>query len=107
LKIALDALFDLADAPFQLAFREVAIPRVDRLELGAVDGGDGADEEPQLTAKTNKPDADRPDRPAIVLPEVRDCLEVRRQPAGQSHQLNVAVRLALQPAARLDAVEVA
>src|SRR5512139_4188063 len=34
-------------------------------------------------------------------------LEIRHQPAGQPHQLDVALALPLEPAARLDAVEIA
>jgi hypothetical protein len=41
------------------------------------------------------------------MAEIGDGLEVRRQPAGEPHQLDVALSLALQAAAGLDAVEVA
>lgn len=49
----------------------------------------------------------RPDRRAVVLPEVGDGLEVRRQTPGQPHHLDVALRLPLQPPARGDLVDVA
>jgi hypothetical protein len=39
--------------------------------------------------------------------EVGDGLEVRSEPAGEPHQLDIALRLALQAAARLDTVQVA
>jgi hypothetical protein len=42
-------------------------------------------------------------RRALVL----DCLEVRRQTPSQPHQLDISVRFALEPTARLDAFEVA
>ena len=41
------------------------------------------------------------------MAEVGDGLEVRGEPAGEPHQLDVALRLALQAAARLDTVQVA
>src|SRR5271155_84368 len=49
----------------------------------------------------------RADRCAIVTAEIRDRLEVRHQAPGQPHQFDVALRLALQPAARLDPVQIA
>ncbi|MBK8209412.1 MAG: hypothetical protein IPK78_05030 [Rhodospirillales bacterium] len=59
LKVALDALFDLADAALEFALGEVSVAGVDRLELGAVDGGHGAGEEPQITAETDEPGVPR------------------------------------------------
>ena len=47
------------------------------------------------------------DRFAVVLPEVGDRLVVRRKTAQQPHHLDIAQHLALQPAARLHAIEVA
>ena len=51
-------------------------------------------------SRTNSP-AHAADRRAIVLAEVRDRLEVRRQAAGEPHQLDIALGLALQAPARL------
>ena len=45
-------------------------------------------------------------RPAVAA-EVGDRLEVRRQSAGQPHQLDVALGLPFEPPARLDAIEIA
>jgi len=45
--------------------------------------------------------------PAVVLPEVGDGLEVRRQALREPHHLDVALRLTLQTAARGDLVDVA
>ena len=47
------------------------------------------------------------DRFAVVLPEVGDRLVIRRKTAQQPHHLDIAQRLALQPPARLHAIEVA
>src|ERR1700730_9669057 len=80
---------------------------VPRLELAAVDGGDGMGEQTQLPAQSDELAAGPPDRRAIVLPEVRDGLEVRRQTPAQPHYLDVAMGLTLQPAARRDLVDVA
>ena len=44
---------------------------------------------------------------SVVLAKVGDGLEVRRQPPGQPHHLDVAPSLPLQPPARRDLVEVA
>jgi hypothetical protein len=40
-----------------------------------------------------------------VFAEIRDHFEVRRQALCQPHQLNIALRFALDPTDRLDAVE--
>ena len=47
------------------------------------------------------------DRFAVVLPKVGDRLVVRRKTAQQPHHLDIAQHLALQPPARLHAIEVA
>ena len=61
----------------------------------------------ELTAQHHELRTGRADRRAIVAAEIGDRLEVRHQAAGQPHQLDVALGLALQPPARLDAVEIA
>ena len=48
--------------------------------------------------------AGRPDRRAVVLPEVRNGLEVQRQALRQPHHLDVALALPLQPTGRSDLV---
>ena len=47
------------------------------------------------------------DGQTIILAEVGNRFEVRHQSTGQPHQFDVASRLTLKAAARLDAVEVA
>jgi hypothetical protein len=51
--------------------------------------------------------AHRADAGTVVPAEVGDGLEVGRQPAGEPHQLDVALRFALQPAAGRNAVQIA
>jgi hypothetical protein len=59
------------------------------------------------TAQLDELTAGRPDRRAVVLPEVRNGLEVRRQALRQPHHLDIALALPLQPTARSDLVDVA
>src|SRR6187399_1820734 len=106
-EVALDALFDLLLALLNLARREVAIAGVDRLELAAVDGDHRLGEQLELPAQLDEAAAHAADAGPVVVPEVGDGLEVRRQTTGQPHQLDVALGFALEPAARLDAVQVA
>jgi hypothetical protein len=47
-----------------------------------------------------------PDRLTVVLPEVRDRLEVWRQPPHELDQLDVSLCLSLQPTARLDPLQI-
>ena len=63
-------------------------------------------EEFEPTAQLDELGAHRPDRRAIVLAEVGNRLEVGRQPPGQPHQLDIALRFALQPPARLNPVQI-
>jgi hypothetical protein len=90
-----------------LVERESAVAAVDRLELAAVDGDDGVGEQLEVAAQADEAAADISDAGSIVVAEVGDGLEVRSEPAGEPHQLDVALRLALQAAALLDTVQVA
>src|SRR5687768_9871538 len=107
LEIARHALLNLSAAALDLRPREVAIPVVDRLELGAVDGHAGRVEEPQPAAEGNELGADLTDGPAAVLAEVGDGLVIGGQAAGEPHQLDIATGLAFQAPARLHPVEIA
>src|SRR5437764_670455 len=49
----------------------------------------------------------RLDRRAIIFAEVGNRLEVGCQPPGQPHQLDITLRFAFKPSARLHAIEVA
>ncbi len=102
-----DAGLDLLHPPGDLGDRVVLVAVVHRFELAAVDRNNGMSEEFEPAAQPDKLGAHRPDRHAVVLAEVGNRLEVGRQPPGQPHQLDIALRFAFQPPARLNAVEVA
>jgi hypothetical protein len=82
LEIARHALLDLGPAALHLGSREVAIPVVDRFELGAVDGHAGSVQQAQLTAEGDELGADPPDGAAADLAEVGDSLVIGRQASG-------------------------
>jgi hypothetical protein len=80
---------------------------VDGLELAAVNGHHGVGEQLQLAAQQHEVTTDVANAFTVVAAEVRNGLEVGGQPAGQPHQLHVALALTLQAATGLDAVEIA
>ena len=106
-QIASHALVELATPRFDLADGEVAIAAVDRLELAAVDRDHIMREDFHPAAYRGEAAAHRHNRGAVVLAEVGNRLKVGRQSSGQPDQFQVALRLALQPAAGLHAIEVA
>jgi len=73
----------------------------------AVDGHDAVGEQLEPTAQQDELLAHLADRIAVVAAEVGNRLEVGRQACGQPDQLQVALRLGLQPSAGLHAIEVA
>ncbi len=107
LQVPSDVLGDLLDPLLQLGRSEVLVAGVHRLELAAVHRRDRLGEEADLTAQHYEVGAGGLDRRAIVSAEVRDGLVIRRELAGQPHQLDVPLRLPLQPTARLHPVEIA
>jgi len=106
-QVALDALLDLLHAPLDLGVDEVAVAVVHRLELAAVDGHDGLQEQIELATQRDELAASVAYRATVVAADVGDGLEVQRQPLGQPHELDIALGFALQASAGLDAVEVA
>ena len=90
----------------ELAVGEVLVAVVDRLELAAVDGHCGVGKQLHLPAQQDELAADPADRLAVVAAEVGDGLEVGHQPTREPDQLDVALRLAFEPPAGLDAVQV-
>ena len=102
-----NAGLDLLDALGHLGDGEVLVAIVDGLELGAVDGNDRPGEQVELPAQHDKLRTRRTDGRSIVAAKVGNGLEVRHQATGQPHQLEVALGLAFQPPARLNAVEIA
>src|SRR5204863_4913467 len=78
-----------------------------RLELAAVDRDRVTVEQMHAPAECDEAGADLADGWAIVAAEIGNRLEVRRQLSDEPHHLDVALALALQPARRLDLVEIA
>src|SRR5438552_2859138 len=106
-EIAGDALVNLRQPPLHLGLSEVPIPRVDGLELAAVDRNARFAEQFKTAAQHHELAANPADGLAIVLAEVGYGLEVRHQAAGQPNQLDVALAFSLQASARLHPIEVA
>src|ERR1700682_5491712 len=105
-EVAGDALVDLRQPPLHLGLREVPVSRVDGLELAAVDRNARLAEQLEAPAQHHELTADFADGLAVVLAKIGYRLEVRHQAAGQPHQLDVALALALQAAARLHSIEI-
>ena len=79
-QVTRDAGVDLLHPPGDLGDRVIFVAVVHRFELAAVDRNNGMSEELEPTAKLDKLPTHRPDRRAIVLAEVSNRLEVRREP---------------------------
>ena len=79
-----------------LAALIVLVPRVDRPELAPVDGQQLAPEQLQLAAEHRELPRHRPQRLEIVLPEIRDGLEVRCQLAQQPDHFHIPLTLRFQ-----------
>src|SRR6266481_5459966 len=100
------ALVNLRQPPLHLGLGEITVPRVDGLELAAVDRNARLAQQLKASAQHHELTADLADGLAIVLPEVGYRLEVRHQAAGQPNQLDVALAFSLQAPARLHPIEV-
>src|SRR5580700_4380767 len=92
--------------PIPTPIDKVPVPRVDGLELAAVNRNARFAEQRKASAQHHKLTADPADGLAIVLAEVGYCFEVRHQAAGQPNQLDVALALPLQAPARLYPIKV-
>jgi hypothetical protein len=106
-KVAGNALFQLRAPPLHLALGEVLVAVVDRLELAAVDGHARRSEQAHLAAQLDEASAHLAKRKTVVLAEVGDRLVIWHQAAQQPQKLQIAPGFALEPAARLHAVEIA
>jgi len=106
-QIARHALLQLLTPPLDLAFREVLVARVDRLELRAVDRHARLRQQAHLPAQLHELCTNLLNCGTVVLAEVGDRLVVGREPLEKPDHLQIAARLAFEPAARLDAVEIA
>src|SRR6266699_5759075 len=67
----------------------------------------GLGEQAQGATECNEPGADLADGAAIVLAEIRNRLVIGNKAAREPHHLDVAPGLTLEPAARLNPIEVA
>src|SRR3954452_426240 len=101
-----NALVNLRQTALHLGLGEVPIPRVDGLELAAVDRNARFAKQFKAAAEHHELTANLADGLAIVLAEVGYRLEVGHQPAGQPNQLDVALALPFQTPARLHPIEV-
>src|SRR6201746_1572629 len=86
-----NALINLRQPALHLGLGEVPVPRVDGLELAAIDRNAGFAEQFKTAAQHHELTADPADGLAIVFPEVGYGLEVRHQATGQPKQLDVAL----------------
>ena len=107
LQIARDALLDLRHASVHLGAREVPIAVVHRLELAAVDRDAGFRKQAHRAAQRDEACAHFADGSTIVPTEIGNGLVIGNEPTRQPHDLNVASGLTLEPAARLNPVEIA
>src|SRR4029077_15241928 len=105
--VACDALVDPLKTPLHLGLGEVLIARIDSLEFGTIDGNARLAQQIKLAAQRHEGTADLTNRLAVVLAEIRNGLEVRRQLPRQPDQLDVALAFALKAAARRNAIEIA
>ena len=106
-QIARDTFFELRPPPFHFAGREVLVAIVYGLELAAVDGDAGLRQQADLATQIDEPRTELADGRTIVLTEISDRLVIGREAAKQPQYFEIAAGLALQPAARLHAVEIA
>src|SRR3989440_5859179 len=105
-EVAGNALVNLRQPPLHLGLGEVPIPRVDGLELAAVDRNTRFAEQFKASVQHHELTADLADGLTIVFPEVGYRLEVWHQAAGQPNQFDVALAFPFQAPARLHPIEV-
>ena len=105
-QVVLNVLFDPGDMARDAGPGVVAIPVVDRLELAAINGHHRIGEQLHMAAQVDEFPAHLADRLAVVFAEIGNRLEVRHQPAGQPHQLDVTLGFPLQSAAGLNSIEI-
>src|SRR6202007_2471198 len=106
-EIAGDALIDTLKTPLHLGLGEVLVPSIDGLELRSIDGDACCNKQIKLAAQRDELATDLTDGLAIVLAEIRDGLEVRRQLSGQPDHLDIALAFPLQAPARRNPIKIA
>ena len=95
-QVAIDVCRDLFHTPLQFGAREVTVTAIDSLEFTTVDCNQRIGEQTKALTQQHKLTAYTSDGSSVVFAEVGDGLEVRFQMAGQPHQFDVSLRLALQ-----------
>jgi hypothetical protein len=106
-QVARDALVNPLKTSLHLGLSEVLVARIDSLEFGTIDGDARRAQQIKLTAQCHEGTTDLTNRLAVVLAEIRNGLEVRRQLSREPEQLDIALALTLKPAARRNPIEVA
>ena len=87
--------------------REVLLASVHHLELGPIYRNACFIEEMEISAQHSELPTHVTNSRAVVLAEVSNGFEVRRQTACQPNQFNIATALTLQSAQRLNLIELA
>src|SRR5271157_1019775 len=105
--VARDALLDPLQTPFHLGLGEVLIARIDSLEFGTIDGDARLAQQIKIAAHRHEATANLTNGLAIVLAEIRNGLEVRRQMPRQPDQLDITLAFALKASARRNPIEIA
>ena len=90
-----------------LQLGKIAVFVIDRLDAGAIDRQQLAPEQIKAPAQDHKLPENFLERGAIAAPKTGDRLEIRFQAAQQPDDLDVAMRLGFQPAARAHPVQIA
>jgi hypothetical protein len=106
-QIARHTVFELRPPALHLGTCEVPVAIVHRLELAAVDRHARRGQQAHLTAQIDEARANLADGAAIVLAKVGNRLVIGNEAAREPHHFDIAARLALEPAARLDPIEIA
>src|SRR5215510_11754309 len=82
-------------------------PRIDGLELRSIDGDARCNKQIKLAAQRDELATHLTNGLAIVLAEVRNGLEVRRQLPDQPDHLDIALAFPLQASARRNSIKIA
>src|SRR5215475_14508595 len=94
-----DGVSEALQSSRQLHHGEDIVPRIDGLELRSIAGDARCNKQIKLAAQRDELAADLTNGLAIVLAEIRDGLEVRRQLPGQPDHLDIALAFPLQASA--------
>ena len=105
-EIAVETVVDTLQIPLQFGLCEVAVTVVHCLDTRAINSDQLAPVQVKVAAQPYERPKYLPEFFSIVTPELRDRLEVRRQPPKQPDRIEVAMRLRLQPPTRPNTVQI-